>query len=174
MVSVEWKIVRVVLSLLVFYLVISSPAFSQEKKSDDKASSNENTVSVDSSLSQSSSNILVATAIPAPYDIGSDGKSFLKDILKDQQAIFTSPAHIKKKDLWYVVPIGIAMASLLATDRQYMVEVNEHPGREGTRFSYRVGQASNYPTAIGIVVAFYGFGKIKHNDHLKETGKADG
>jgi len=47
-----------------------------------------------------------------PYDIGSDGRSFLRDILKDQKAIFTSPAHIKKKDLRYLVPIGIAMAEL--------------------------------------------------------------
>src|SRR5882724_11395152 len=121
MVSVVWKRLRGVLSVLFFFLVITSSAFSQEKKSNDRASSNEGSVSGDSSLNQSSSNIPADTVSPMPYDIGSDGRSFLRDILKDQKAIFTSPAHIKKKDLRYLVPIGIAMAAFLATDHRSTV-----------------------------------------------------
>jgi membrane-associated phospholipid phosphatase len=167
MVRIVFDKFRLALQILVFSFVITSCVFSQEKKPDDRVASNSSSVSA--AVGQDHDN--TDAAAPNTYDIKSEGKSFLKDILKDQKAIYTSPAHIKKKDLAYLVPIGIGVAALLATDRQYMIEINEHPGRSGTRFSYHVGQASDYPTAIGIVAGLYGFGKITHSDHMTETGK---
>jgi len=171
MVTVLWTRFRIILSVLVLVFVITPSTFSQDKKTNDPAIDNDRTISADSSPDQSSSNIVARGVVATPYDMRSDGRSFLKDILKDQQAIFTSPAHIRKKDIRYLAPVGIALAALLATDHQNTVEVNEHPSGVGTRFSYRVGQASDFPTAIGIVAGLYGFGRLTHRDHMKETGK---
>ena len=169
MVRITWKRLLVPSQILILFLVISSSAFSQEENANDRTANNKNPVSSNVSPDVDKSDTADAV-VAVPYGIGSEGRSFLLDILKDQKAIFTSPAHIKKQDLKYLAPIGIGIAALLTTDRQFTVEINEHPGRTGTRFSYHVGQASDFPTAIGIVAGLYGIGKVTHNDHMKETG----
>ncbi len=47
---------------------------------------------------------------------------FVKDIAADQQSIFFSPAHVKKRDLKWLIPLGATVGYLIATDRRNMTE----------------------------------------------------
>ena len=40
-----------------------------------------------------------------------------RDLLKQQEAIWTSPTHIRDHDLVYLVPLGLATGLALATDQ---------------------------------------------------------
>src|SRR6266850_2985614 len=55
-----------------------------------------------------------ATPSPAP----SLERQFLKNILRDQRAIWTSPFHLKQDDAKWLVPLGVSTAGLIATDRR--------------------------------------------------------
>src|SRR5882724_8298318 len=127
MAIVTWKRLRSAIQVLMVIFVVTTSGFSQEKNTNDRAAGNERSIRIGVSPDLFNSDISANTLSPINFDIKSDGRSFLLDILKDQKAIFTSPAHLRKKDLRYLVPIGIAMAGLLATDHQTTVEINEHP-----------------------------------------------
>ncbi len=47
---------------------------------------------------------------------------FFADIVRDQKWILTSPAHIQRKDLWWLVPLAGGTGFLLASDARNMRE----------------------------------------------------
>ena len=47
---------------------------------------------------------------------------FVKDIAADQQNIFFSPAHVKKRDLKWLIPLGATVGYLMATDQRNMTD----------------------------------------------------
>src|SRR5690349_14073505 len=43
-------------------------------------------------------------------------RDFLKNLLRDQKAIWTSPAHIRANDIWWLGSIAGATTAFIATD----------------------------------------------------------
>jgi membrane-associated phospholipid phosphatase len=95
-------------------------------------------------------------------------KQFFKNILRDQKAIWTSPFHIHKKDAKWLIPAGIGIAALIATDH----ETEEHIGNNVTRISVSrwVSRMGVEYTSIGIAGGFYMVGRLTHHAKARETG----
>lgn len=93
-------------------------------------------------------------------------------ILKDQGAIWTSPARIRKSDLVWLVPLAGATGLAIATDHHTMDSVVSHD----TGFNQASVNASNVLFGGFIVapVALYGIGYLKGNEHARETGLLSG
>ncbi|MBA4122788.1 MAG: phosphatase PAP2 family protein [Acidobacteria bacterium] len=96
-------------------------------------------------------------------------RKFFKHILRDQQAIWTSPFHLNKGNGRWLAPLGLSTAALIATDRQTVKAFdNESPGTlTASRNVSRIG--SDYG-AGGIVAAFYFVGLASNNKRARETG----
>src|SRR6185369_12130772 len=57
-----------------------------------------------------------ASPSPTASPTAVSARQFFGNILHDQQAIWTSPLHLKKKDAQWLVPLGLTTAGLIATD----------------------------------------------------------
>ncbi len=92
-------------------------------------------------------------------------------ILKDQLAIWSSPARIKAHDLIWLLPLGAATGVTLATDTDTMRELPRDPG-----FNKDSVNASNSLLGgeLAIPVTLYGIGVFKSNAHARETGILSG
>jgi membrane-associated phospholipid phosphatase len=91
-----------------------------------------------------------------------------KYLLRDQKAIWTSPAHTAKRDIKWWAIFGGATAALVATDRWTMMDLPNSKtqvsvGTWGSRF----GAAYSL---IPISAAFYAAGTRRHDQRLRETG----
>jgi membrane-associated phospholipid phosphatase len=98
-------------------------------------------------------------------------REFLKNILRDQKAIWTAPFHIHGSDVIFIAPLAGATAVLIATDRQ--------TAEDGKEFSANAthqsvsNAVSRFGTAYvdaGIAGAFYLVGRLTGNAKAKETG----
>lgn len=119
-----------------------------------------------------------ASALPdAPQaNSGENGRVTLAgmpiSILKDQAAIWTSPARIRKSDLVWLVPLVGATGVAIVTDHHTMASVVSH----NAGFNQTSVDASNvlFGGFIAAPVAFYGIGYFKGNEHARETGLLGG
>jgi hypothetical protein len=95
------------------------------------------------------------------------GLRFLRNLMTDQEAIWTSPAHLQWGDASWLLPMGEVTAGLLATDR---ASDRALPTSPGTLNRYR--SFSNYGLGAfaGATVGLYALGKLTHDDHKRETG----
>ena len=93
-------------------------------------------------------------------------------ILKDQAAIWTSPAHIHKNDLVWLAPLAVATGVGIATDHHTMKSVVSHD----VSFNQTSLDASNvlFGGFVAAPVALYGVGFLKNNDHAREAGLLGG
>ncbi len=89
-------------------------------------------------------------------------------VVKDQKAIWTSPAKIRVKDLDWLVPLGAVTGLAIATDRDAMVHMAPHDAK----LNQRSVDASNALTGgmIAIPVGLFGWGTMKNSPHARETG----
>jgi membrane-associated phospholipid phosphatase len=89
-------------------------------------------------------------------------------VVKDQKAIWTSPAHIKIKDLDWLVPLAAGTGLAIATDRDAML----HVVPIDAQLNKRSLDASNALTGafIATPVALLGWGAMKDNPHAREAG----
>jgi hypothetical protein len=94
------------------------------------------------------------------------------NILKDQGAIWSSPARIGEKDLNYLVPLGLMVTLAMTTDHQVMSEKVSHDKSSNDRDT----KASNVLVSpfIAAPVVMYGLGHLAHSDHARETGILSG
>jgi membrane-associated phospholipid phosphatase len=108
---------------------------------------------------------------PSPTPTPSLEKQFLRNILSDQVAIWTSPFHMSGGDAKLVVPIGLATAGLIATDRRTANELGENGGSQ-TRMniSRQVSRLGEFYSTGGIAAAFYLVGVKNHDYRARETG----
>ena len=99
-------------------------------------------------------------------------KSFPLNVLKDQKAIWTSPAHIKIKDLDWLVPLAAGTGLAIATDRDAMLHVVPND----PKWNQRSLDVSNVLTGglVGTPVALLGWGAMKNNPHAREAGLLGG
>lgn len=90
------------------------------------------------------------------------------NLLKDQGAIWSSPAHIHDNDARYLIPLGLLTAVTITTDHQAMSDEVSH----NQSFDNRSTQASNALLSpfIAAPVVMYGVGHLSDNDHARETG----
>ena len=89
-------------------------------------------------------------------------------ILKDQAAIWTSPARVRDKNLVVLVPLVLATTVAVTTDHQVMSSSK----LVDTSLNNYALTASNGLLGGFVVapVAIYGVGYLHHDDHATETG----
>lgn len=111
--------------------------------------------------------------VPTPISTGtarssSPERAFLKNILKDQGAIWTSPFRLKKRDMSWLIPLTAGTAVLIATDRKTAGELSNDRTRINT--SLDISRFGSAYTTGGTALAFYAIGKITGNQKAQETG----
>ncbi len=89
-------------------------------------------------------------------------------ILKDQERIWTSPAHIRTRDLVWLLPLAAATGVSLSTDSHTMRDViSRNP-----TFNHDNVDVSNslLTVLIAVPVVNFGYGEIADNEHEREAG----
>jgi hypothetical protein len=91
-----------------------------------------------------------------------------KNFLKDQGAIWTSPARIRAHDLEWLLPLGVATGVAFATDHHTMTQVVSND----PSFNQANVTASNVLIGgfIATPVFLYGWGHFEKNEHAQEAG----
>jgi len=99
-------------------------------------------------------------------------KGFPMRVLNDQKAIWTSPAHIKIKDLDWLIPLAAGTGLAIATDRDAML----HVVPIDAQLNKRSIDASNVLTGglVAAPAALLGWGAMKDNPHAREAGLLGG
>jgi hypothetical protein len=90
-----------------------------------------------------------------------------RNILKDQAAIWTSPAHLNESNALGPVVLVLATTVLITADHQVM---SDH--FTSTNLNNEASTASTGLTGLmaGAPVAFFALGEMTHGDHATETG----
>lgn len=155
----EWRF-----SLIIYLILFGSPAISLAQQTVDPTIEAVKSTATPLGKPQ-------ATPTPTPCPTGTPRRqgNFVKDVLRDQKAVWLSPFHLKTKDLKWVAPIGLTAAALIATDR----ETSSWVGRNGSlpkasRFVSHFGEAA---TTGGVPAGFYIIGHVTKNERAKETGR---
>lgn len=99
-------------------------------------------------------------------------KGFPGRVLKDQKAIWTSPAHIQIKDLDWLVPLAAVTGLAIATDRDAMV----HVVPTDAQLNKRSVDVSNALTGgmVALPVGLFGWGAMRNSPHAREAGLLGG
>ncbi len=109
-----------------------------------------------------------ATPTPQASPNPSLEKQFFKNILRDQQAIWTSPFRLRGKDIKWLVPLGAATAGLIATDRRTSAFVSRNGSLPAVSRGFSQG-GSFYATG-GVAAGLYLIGRGTNNRRMRETG----
>jgi membrane-associated phospholipid phosphatase len=112
------------------------------------------------------------TSTPQPSPTPSLERKFLKNILRDQRAIWTSPLHVQKEDAKWLVPLGLSTVALIATDRRTADALDDNSTR--LNVSHAISYLGSGYGAGGIAGAFYLIGRTTHNARARETGLLGG
>lgn len=111
-----------------------------------------------------------AAAAPAQaaQDTPSLEREFLRNFLRDQKAIWTSPYHVKSTDVKWLVPLAAGTVAFFVADRRVGDEFagSESLIRAGTAISY----AGSAYAVGGATAAFYLIGRLTDNPRARETG----
>lgn len=115
---------------------------------------------------------LAQTPTQSPSPTGPPPKSleseFLKNILRDQKAIWTAPFHLERKDAKWLVPSGIGLMTLFTTDRITGDEIGE-PNDQLTASRVMSYGGSIYVLAP-VAATFYLLGRGRNDARERETG----
>jgi hypothetical protein len=105
--------------------------------------------------------------LQAPGDSNALGVPFLKNLVSDQKAIWTSPRRLRWADGTWLFPLAAATAGFLATDQTVPPSLPTDPKKLN-----RYVKVSDYGlySEIGAGGGLYIWGKLSHNDHQRETG----
>jgi membrane-associated phospholipid phosphatase len=95
------------------------------------------------------------------------GVPFLKNLVSDQKAIWTSPARLRWADGSWLFPLAAVTGGFLATDRSVPPALSGDPKKLNRYTSF-----SNYGvySLVGAGGGLYVWGKLSHDDHQRETG----
>jgi membrane-associated phospholipid phosphatase len=90
------------------------------------------------------------------------------NVLKDQTAIWTSPARIREQNLAFLVPLVLATTVTITADHQIMSSAK----LDDASLNSHATTASNGLLGgfVAGPVVIYGLGHIHHDDHATETG----
>jgi membrane-associated phospholipid phosphatase len=95
-------------------------------------------------------------------------RQFLKNLLRDQRAIWTSPLHIKEGTPWRLITIGAVSTALLLTDERTAARLGDNESR--LTISSDVSRAGSWYGLAAVSGAFYLVGRAAHSDKARETG----
>lgn len=103
---------------------------------------------------------------PQPQDAGTL-RNTPRNLLKDQEAIWTSPAHLHQSNAVGPVLLALATTVLVTTDHQVM---SNH--FQDTSLNNHAVTASNglVGVMVGAPAVFFGVGELRHDDQATETG----
>jgi len=108
---------------------------------------------------------------PAPADQQQDKVTVLstpRGILKDQEAIWTSPAHIRSSNALGPVLLVLATAVTITTDHQVMSSSKlQNASLNNEAVTASNGLLGGFVAAPALI---YGMGRIHGDDHATETG----
>jgi hypothetical protein len=108
------------------------------------------------------------TPSPQPSSSPSLEKNFFKNILRDQKAIWTSPAHVHGHDAPWLFMLGMTAGGFMATDRATGDDMATHTGQlDASRIISYAGSIYGVSAAAG---SFYLIGRATHNERARETG----
>jgi membrane-associated phospholipid phosphatase len=94
--------------------------------------------------------------------------NFLRNLLLDQKAIWTSPLHISRHDAVWLIPFAATTGALIATDQstsgaiknsENLISVSNDISRIGAGYS-----------TFGAAGVFFLTGSLLHNQRARETG----
>ena len=115
-----------------------------------------------------------AQTLPAPTPTPAVSKKpsleheFFKNILRDQKAIWTAPFHLERSDAKWMIPSGIGLMTLIATDRTTGDEIFESRGQLSA--SRGISYAGSVYGLGAVAGSFYLFGRKNDNYRARETG----
>ena len=108
---------------------------------------------------------------PKPLPENDLGLALLKNLARDQKAIWTSPAHLRIGDATWLVPFAGLTAGFLVTDHEASSHLSHTPStlRHYTSFS-------NYGLSgmVGTGAGLYFLGKATGDEHKREAGLLSG
>ena len=108
------------------------------------------------------------TPTPTPAQSSSLERDFFKNILRDQKAIWTSPAHVHGNDAPWLIMLGMTTGGFMATDRATGDDMATHTGQlDASRIISYAGSIYGVSAAAG---SFYLIGRATHNQRARETG----
>ena len=95
------------------------------------------------------------------------GVPFLKNLVSDQKAIWTSPLRLRWADGTWLFPLAAATGGFFATDRAVPPALSGDPKKLN-----RYSNFSNYGvySLVGAGGGLYLWSKLSHDDHQRETG----
>jgi len=105
---------------------------------------------------------------PKPVPTPAHQKNFLRNIASDQKHLWLAPFHWRRDDEKWTIPLGLSMATLIATDRHTAGSLDDN--RDRLRISKDISYAGSLYSVGGISGLFYLTGKVRHDDRAKETG----
>ena len=105
------------------------------------------------------------TVICGPAHLG----RCLKDVALDQAGIWTSPLRIQASDAFWLVPFAGATAAAIHYDVRAQQELGIDQSRIDTSNNISLFGSTYATLAEG--GALYVVGRLKHDDHLAETGR---
>lgn len=98
-------------------------------------------------------------------------KRFVKNILRDQRAIWTAPFRMERADAKWLAPLGISTVALLATDRHSAGELAENGDHQTRlRISRDISRGGSLYATSAIAGTFYLIGRTTKNARARETG----
>src|SRR5262249_50045363 len=92
---------------------------------------------------------------------------FIRNVGRDQKAIWTSPFKVKIEDLTWLVPTAGLTAGLINADAELSSRIN--PTNSFAKHGTTISNAG-LGLAIGGSGGLYLLGKLRSDDHQKETG----
>jgi len=107
-------------------------------------------------------------ASPQPSPAPSLERRFLKNVLRDQAHIWTAPLCVGREDAKWLVPLGVATAGLIASDRRIAGSLDDSGAQ--VRVGEAVSKLGSFYTVTGAGAALYAFGRFKGNTRARETG----
>src|SRR5215212_8774177 len=118
-------------------------------------------------LSASSAQAQTSTPTPSPSPQSLE-KEFVKNILRDQKAIWTAPFHLQRVDAKWMIPAGIGAIALATTDRITGDEIAE--SERQVKASRIVSYAGSVYGLGAVATTFYLIGRKKGDYRARETG----
>jgi membrane-associated phospholipid phosphatase len=112
--------------------------------------------------------VLNAQTFPVPTPTPSLEHDFVKNILRDQKAIWTAPFHLERSDAKWVVPGAVGLMALFTTDRITGDEIFE-ANRQVTA-SRAISYAGSVYGLGAVATTFYLIGRKNNDYRARETG----
>jgi membrane-associated phospholipid phosphatase len=109
-----------------------------------------------------------ASPSPSPAPTPTLEHEFLKNILRDQKAIWTAPFRVDRDDAKWLVPMALGTGTLIATDRTTAKGIAQFDDQLSA--SRWISYPGSTYGAAAVGAAFYLTGRAEHSARARETG----